>query len=79
MGNKPKQYVAQDFNGEWVKGWYVELHIANTDDHDRLIGYKTVPSIFNDEAGERTKGSYWRTIIPSTLREVPQQKRLFEE
>jgi len=73
---RPKRYKAKNLNGEWVTGWYVEVHISETDEHDRLIGHKTVPSLFNDEPGERYKGSYWHTIQPETLQEIKEPKQL---
>ena len=56
---QPKKYKAKDLKGEWVIGWYVEIHLTETDAHDKVTGYKTVPSIFNDEPGNRNNGGYW--------------------
>lgn len=72
----PKRYRAKDLNGEWVTGWYVELHQSQTDEHDSLLGYKTVPCLFNDEPGQRYKGSYWHEILPCTLQEIVEPKQL---
>ena len=53
--------------GEWHEGYYAVLHIAESDNHGKHLGYRKVPSIFNDENGERSKGGYWHTIDPATL------------
>ena len=75
--NEPRQFVAKDKHGEWVQGWYVEHHCAETDRHDAVIGYKTVPCIFNDEPLHR-QGCYWHEIDPTTLRAVPKVGKLFK-
>lgn len=72
----PKKYKAKDLKGEWVTGWYVEIHITETDAHDKVTGHKTVPSIFNDEPGNRNNGGYWHTIQPETLQEINEPKQL---
>lgn len=74
--NEPRQWQAKDMEGKWVQGWYAVLHIPDTDRHDKLVGYKRVPSIFNDEPSNRN-GSYWHTIDPSTLRLAPSVGNLF--
>lgn len=76
--NGPRQFMAKDKNGEWVQGWYAEHHYAETDEHDVVIGYKTVPYIFNDEPLHR-HGGYWHEIDPTTLRAVPIVGELFKE
>ena len=53
--------------GEWVYGYYATLHVARKDNHDALLGYDEIPSIFNDEPGERSKGGYWHTVKPETV------------
>lgn len=53
--------------GEWIEGFYAPLHIAMTDNHDKVTGFKEIPSIFNDESGERSKGGYWHTVDPNTV------------
>lgn len=53
--------------GEWIEGFYAPLHIAMTDNHDKVTGFKEIPSIFNDEPGERSKGGYWHTVDPNTV------------
>lgn len=73
---QPKKYKAKDVNGDWVTGWYAELHIAETDAHDNVTGHKVVPSLFNDEPGKRGNGGYWHTIQPETLREINEPKQL---
>ena len=72
---KPKKYRAKTLNGEWVSGWYVELHIPRFDPDvpNFLTGFDVIPSLFNDEKGERSKGSYWNTIDQTTLQEVEEQ------
>ena len=57
-------------DGQWVEGWYALHHIPATDNHDQLIGYDVVPMLFNDDPGQRGKGSFWHTIDPDTLQEV---------
>ncbi len=74
--NEPRQWQAKDIEGKLVQGWYAVLHIPDTDRHDKLVGYKRVPSIFNDEPSNRN-GSYWHTIDPSTLRLAPSVGNLF--
>lgn len=80
---RPKKYKAKDLQGNWITGWYVEIHIPRFDNDipDRVVGYDIVPSLFNDEKGERNKGSYWHTIDPSTLREInePEQLNYFNQ
>ncbi len=75
---QPKKYKAKDINGEWVIGWYVELHMPHYDNDipDRVVGFDVIPSIFNDESGERGNGSYWHTIKPNTLQEINEPKQL---
>ncbi len=78
----PKKYRAREMNsGKWVTGWYVELHSPHYDNDipDRVVGYDIIPSIFNDEEGERSNGGYWHTIDRSTLEELKevQQLKLF--
>lgn len=53
--------------GAWVYGYYAVLHIARKDNHDTLLGYDEVPSIFNDEPGNRSNGGYWRSVKPDTV------------
>lgn len=53
--------------GEWHYGYYATLHIARKDNHDVLLGYDEIPSIFNDEPGERSKGGFWHTVKPETV------------
>lgn len=52
--------------GVWVYGYYAVLRIARKGNHDTLPGYDEVPSIFNDESGERSKGGWWYEIDPDT-------------
>ena len=66
---KPSRYKAKDIHGDWVVGWYVELHMARTDKHDNVIGFDVIPSIYNDEPGCR-KGCHWHTIKADTLQRV---------
>lgn len=73
---EPRRFMAKDLSGKWVTGWYAELHISQTDAHDMLLGHKVVPCLFNDEPGERSKGSYWHEIRPETLQEVVEVKQL---
>lgn len=75
---RPKRYRAKDMQGNCVKGWYVELHLPHYDNAipDRVVGYDIVPSLFNDEEGERSKGSYWHTIDPTTLEEIKEVTQL---
>lgn len=79
---KQKKYKAQDLKGNWVTGWYAEMHISETDNHDKLKGYKTIPALFNDEEGVRSKGGYWSEILPNTLQEIetntPKQLTIFD-
>ena len=73
----PKKYKAKDSNGNVVTGWFVMLHIPiYGNDHQSIIGFEEIPSIFNDEQGERSKGSYWHTIILDTMEEVNEQRQL---
>ena len=72
----PKKYKAKGLNGEWVTGWYAEHHITETDSHDKVTGYKTVPCIFNDDPGNRSNGGYWHEIQPNTLQEFVEPKQL---
>lgn len=72
----PKKYKAQDLSGNWITGWYVEHHITETDSHDKVTGYKTVPCIFNDEPGNRGNGGYWHEIQLNTLQEFVEPKQL---
>lgn len=49
--------------GEWVYGYYAELHIA-----DHLTNkIETQHAIFNDEYGERGKGGYWNDVDLDTV------------
>lgn len=75
---KPKKYKAKDLQGNWVTGWYAELHFPHYDNdvHDRVVGYDVVPHLFNDEKGERSNGSYWYNIDPDTLQEINEPKQL---
>lgn len=73
---RPSKCKAKDLNGEWVTGWYVEHHITETDSHDKVTGYKTIPCIFNDEPGNRGNGGYWHEIQPDTLQEFVEPKQL---
>lgn len=69
----PKKYRAkEEGSGKWVTGWYVELHSPHYDNDipDRVVGYDIIPSIFNDEEGERSNSGYWHTIDRSTLEEL---------
>lgn len=52
--------------GKWIYGYYATLHIARKDNHDVLLGYEEIPSIFNDEPGNRN-GPYWHTVKPDTV------------
>lgn len=51
-------------NGEWVYGYYAVHHIADTDNHDVLQGYKEVHAIFNDT--DKSK-SYWTDVDPASV------------
>lgn len=75
---RPKKYKALDDKGNLVTGWYVELHVPHFDNDipDRVIGYDIIPSLFNDEEGERNKGNYWHTIEPKTLQEINDNMQL---
>lgn len=74
MSIEPRQFRAKAVkDGRWVQGWYAMQHIHHTDNHDNLLGYDTVPSIFNDEPGKRGNGGYWTTIDPATLVAVEEQ------
>ena len=75
---KPKRYTAIDDKGKRVVGWYAEIHIPHYDNDipDRVVGYDIIPSIFNDDEGERGKGGYWHTIDPATLQEAEEQQTL---
>ena len=53
--------------GEWRYGFYAVLHIPETNNHAELLGYKEVPSIFNDEQGERGKGGCWHEVRHDTV------------
>ena len=53
--------------GEWIYGYYTTLHVARKNSHDKLLGYDEVPSIFNDEPGNRQKGGYWHNVDPLTV------------
>lgn len=61
--------TAKDTAGNEVTGYYVLLHIPETDGdgHGTVTGYRSVPSIFCDTPGNR-EGNHWHTIDPSTLR-----------
>lgn len=59
--------TAKDTAGNEVTGYYVLLHIPETDGHGTVKGYRNVPSIFCDSPGNR-EGNHWHTIDPSTLR-----------
>ena len=50
---------------KWIFGYYAVLHIAQTD-NDRLLGHDEVPSIFNDEPGNRND-NYWKSVDPDTV------------
>lgn len=75
------RFSARDLQGSLVTGWYVELHKPVYDPCDpvKVIGYDTLPCLFNDEEGERSKGSYWHEITLGSLRKVnkPIQLSLF--
>ena len=75
---KPKKYRAKDLQGNLVTGWYAELHIPHYDNDipDRVVGFDIVPSLFNDEEGERSKGGYWHTIDATSLQEINQPTQL---
>lgn len=51
-------------NGEWVYGYYAVHHIADTDNHNVLQGYKEVHAIFNDT--DKSK-SYWTDVDPASV------------
>lgn len=53
--------------GKWIEGYYAVHHIEELDAHDKVLGYKEVHCIFNDEPGNRSKGGYWHNINPKTL------------
>ena len=53
--------------GEWVECFYAMHHVPETDNHDKVTGFKEVPSIFNDEPGQRSKGSYWHEVDPASV------------
>lgn len=59
--------TAKDTAGNEVTGYYVLLHIPETDGHGTLTGYRNVPSIFCDSPGNR-ECNHWHTIDPATLR-----------
>lgn len=59
--------TAKDTAGNEVTGYYVLLHIPETDGHGTVKGYRSVPSIFCDTPGNR-EGNHWHTIDPATLR-----------
>jgi hypothetical protein len=48
---KPKKYKAKDMQGNWVAGWYAELHFPHYDNDipAKVVGYDVVPHLFNDE------------------------------
>lgn len=75
---RPKKYKAKDLQGNWITGWYVELHLPHFDNDipDRVVGYDILPSLFNDEEGERNKGVYWHTIDPNTMQEINDNMQL---
>jgi hypothetical protein len=59
-------------DGEWVEGYFAVLHIPVEEIIDGVLkrtGYKEVPSIFNDEPGNREKGGYWHDVMPATVNE----------
>ena len=35
--------------GEWIEGFYAMHHVPETDNHDKVTGFKEIPCIFNDE------------------------------
>ena len=75
---EPQKYRAKDLSGNWVTGWYALLHIPNFNGEGHKVdGYELVPSLFNDEPGERGDGGYWRTIDPDTLEPISVQLKLF--
>jgi hypothetical protein len=53
--------------GEWVEGFYAMHHVPETDNHDKVTGFKEIPCIFNDEPGQRSKGSYWHEVDPDSV------------
>lgn len=53
--------------GEWIEGYYAVHHIPETENHDKVIGYKEVHCIFNDEPKNRSKGGYWHEVNPATI------------
>lgn len=53
--------------GEWTEGYFAIHHIANLDNHDKLLDYTEEPCIFNDEPGQKSKGSYWHKVEPETV------------
>jgi len=69
---KPKKYKAKDMQGNWVTGWYTELHFPHydNDNPNKMVGYDVVPHLFNDEDGERSNGGWWCSINPDTLQEI---------
>jgi hypothetical protein len=70
---KPKKYKAKDLQGNWVEGWYAELHFPHYDNDipAKVVGYDVVPHLFfNDEKGERSDGGWWCSINPNTLQEI---------
>ena len=80
MKTTPKKYRAKDINGNTVTGWFVMLHrpiYGELYDGSQYIeDYEEIPSLFNDEQGERSKGGYWHTIVLDTLEDINQPIQL---
>lgn len=77
MPDMPRYRAKDILTGEYVEGYYVEYHTSDL--NTKTLGYdvKTHPSLFNDDLGERSKGSYWHEINPSTLTKVEKEPNLF--
>lgn len=63
----PSQMRAKDLKtGEWVHGWYVQLHEAIFDEKNEFTGkFEVHHAIFNDIKDRQ--GGYWTDIEPRTL------------
>lgn len=53
--------------GEWVNGFFAYLHIPDMSDSGQITeGFHAIPSIFNDEPGNRNR-TYWDTVDQKTV------------
>ena len=66
MIKKPRQFKAKNLKGKEVHGWFVMLHDPIFDDHCKVIGFKDIPALYNDEPAWRGN-CFWQHIDIDTL------------